>query len=263
MNSSTAEESHRVLAIGFVLGCVLSSQDSTFTLKSLVNLFLVPLYVLASSGFLLYLFYQQWESDDVDLGLSRLKRCVSGRGFDTGGTADQSRGDASISAAAPTTVGIDVDRRTVPLTDGVSPVDLTGSYKLVKNEGFDAFLAAQGVPWALRRAVDKAQPVHHLSHAGNELTIKITGIITSESKFQIGGPPVETQIRGRVFLDTVTYLESGDGIRVHKDNRKDRYKIVVTRQLTPESTHMIMTSRAIFDDDEKESVEAKQTFVRI
>ncbi len=30
------------------------------------------------------------------------------------------------------------------------PIDLTGAYKLVENDNFEAFLAVQGVPWALR-----------------------------------------------------------------------------------------------------------------
>lgn len=34
------------------------------------------------------------------------------------------------------------------------PFDVTGSFKLISNEGFEAFLAVQGVPWALRRAAN-------------------------------------------------------------------------------------------------------------
>lgn len=271
MGSSTAKDSpHSVLAIGFVLGCAFSSEDGLISFKSLVNWLLVPLYAFSSSVFLLHLVFQTRESEtDGNAVISKLRRSISGRGFDSqftgrGTTAagEQSLQEPPIPAVTPKPFPDAADRAAAP-TDGSQPVDLTGTYKLLKNEGFDTFLAAQGVPWALRKAVDRAQPVHHVTHAGDDLRIKITGIITSESTFKIGGPPVQTEIRGRVFLDTVTYLESSDGIRVHKDNRKDRYKIVVTRQLTPDRTHMVMRSRATFDDEGKESVEAKQTFIRI
>jgi hypothetical protein len=31
------------------------------------------------------------------------------------------------------------------------PVDLTGAYKLISNDGFERILEVQGVPWPLRR----------------------------------------------------------------------------------------------------------------
>lgn len=101
------------------------------------------------------------------------------------------------------------------------PIDLTGAYRLISNENFEAFLAAQGVPWALRSAANRARPLHRISH-GNDvddendkddnITIKIEGIIESQTTYTIGGPPVEGVVRGRRFLDRVTYLtDDGNG----------------------------------------------------
>jgi hypothetical protein len=35
--------------------------------------------------------------------------------------------------------------------EGPQPVDLTGAYKLISNDGFERILEVQGVPWPLRR----------------------------------------------------------------------------------------------------------------
>jgi hypothetical protein len=37
------------------------------------------------------------------------------------------------------------------LDEEPQPVDLTGAYKLISNDGFERILEVQGVPWALRR----------------------------------------------------------------------------------------------------------------
>lgn len=86
------------------------------------------------------------------------------------------------------------------------PIDLTGSYKLVQSDNVDAFLAAQGVPWALRRLAVTATPLHHLIHSASTLTIKIEAPgFVSQTVYPINGPVVETNIRGRIFRDVVRY----------------------------------------------------------
>jgi hypothetical protein len=86
------------------------------------------------------------------------------------------------------------------------PIDLSGAYKLLTNDNFEGFLAVQGLPWALRRAANAARPVHRITHVGCHLTIKIEGIIESQTSYIINGPPVETNVRGRIFRDAVSYL---------------------------------------------------------
>ena len=141
-------------------------------------------------------------------------------------------------------------------------VNMNGSFKLVKNDNFDGFLAAQGVPWALRRAVDQARPIHTFTHRGNTITVQIQGIIESTTTYEIGGPPKETSIRGRVFRDVITYLDTEDGIRSHKQAVTEDYDIVVTRRLAPDRKSLVMSSRVVFRDD-REPVESIQLFNRI
>ena len=87
------------------------------------------------------------------------------------------------------------------------PIDLTGQYKLVENINFEDFLAAQGVPWALRRAANSARPIHKITHHSSKfITIQICGIIESSTTYEIGGPPVLGEVRGRNFSDQVQYM---------------------------------------------------------
>lgn len=139
-------------------------------------------------------------------------------------------------------------------------VNMNGSFKLVKNDNFDGFLAAQGIPWALRRAADQARPTHVFTHAGDEITIKITGIIESQTTYIIGGPPKETCIRGRVFSDTLEYIENG--ICSRKKAVTEDYDIVVFRELASDRMSLTMTSKAVFHDDRDEVVSI-QLFERI
>jgi len=61
-------------------------------------------------------------------------------------------------------------------------IDLTGSYRLAKNDGFKDFLAAQGVNYVLRTAADKAVTCHHVTHNDTTLRIRVSGIITGKFK---------------------------------------------------------------------------------
>lgn len=140
--------------------------------------------------------------------------------------------------------------------------NMNGTFKLVKNENYESFLEAQGVPWALRRAANAARPTHKYTHRGNTILIHIQGIIESQTTYQINGPPTESAIRGRKFRDTMKYLESGDGIETHKEALTEAYDLVVKRQLSSDRKSLTMTSRAVFRDD-KEPVESIQTFERV
>ncbi|KAL7562836.1 hypothetical protein ACA910_002455 [Epithemia clementina (nom. ined.)] len=148
------------------------------------------------------------------------------------------------------------------------PFDLSGAYKLIRNENFDGFLAVQGVPWALRQAANQARPIHRITHIGNQLTIKIEGIIESQTTYTIGGPPVETNVRGRIFRDVVQYWSSGEtacpvrGIVVSKTALTENYDVTVQRVLSEDGQEIHMTSRAVFRDG-REPVQCKQRFQRI
>lgn len=215
--------------IGLSFGHVLTSRNTVpYALdawQSVVNALLVPLY---SISVFLYLFSRTW-TRMLETKKRKLKKLV-----------------------VP---------KIAPLIDE-GKVNMNGAFKLVKNDNFDGFLAAQGIPWALRRAADQARPTHCFTHVGETITIKITGIIESQTTYEIGGPPKETCIRGRVFQDVITYLETNDGIRSHKKAITEDYDIEVTRQLAPDCMSLTMTSKAVFHDD-REDVLSIQLFERI
>lgn len=164
------------------------------------------------------------------------------------------------------------------------PVNLTGVYQLVSNDNFEAFLAAQGVPWALRSAANRVRPIHRITHTGPSLTIKIEGIIESQTTYLIGGPPVETSVRGRVFVDTVAYLTDDDnkdhgdtgnpngdgfpqgrsrrGVVVTKKALTEPYDVTVRRELSEDGQIITLTSRAVFRDG-RSPVQSTQVFHRM
>ena len=176
------------------------------------------------------------------------------------------------SASSPVQVPVESATTTVAETDATAsqqqdqeeqPFDLSGAYKLVSNDNFDGFLAVQGVPWALRRAANQARPIHRLLHQGNRLTIKIEGLIESQTTYRIGGPPVETNVRGRIFQDVVRYLPDQQvGILVSKKALTEDYDVTVQRQFREDLQEITMTSQAVFRDG-RETVQCVQQFQRL
>jgi hypothetical protein len=153
-----------------------------------------------------------------------------------------------------------------PSSDAVlddQPFDLSGAFKLRSNENFEEFLAVQGVPWALRRAANQARPLHRITHQGSLLTIKIEGIIESQTTYIINGPPVETNVRGRIFEDVVSYLGDGStGIIVRKKALSENYDVSVQRLLSEDKQRITMTSTATFRDG-KDPIQCIQLFERV
>lgn len=151
---------------------------------------------------------------------------------------------------------------------------LSGSYKLVSNENFEQFLAVQGVPWALRSAANQARPTHHITIQGTKLTIQIQGIIESSTTYIIGGPAVETEVRGRIFEDKVEFLTNENdttnapvqgprvGIVVRKRAVTEDYDVSVQRELSDDDQKIVLTSIATFRDG-RNPVTSRQFFDRI
>jgi hypothetical protein len=124
------------------------------------------------------------------------------------------------------------------------------------------FLASQGVGWAIRKAADKAVPTNVITHNLDEhsVTIRVEGIISSQTTYKINGDPLETRIQSRVFLDTMKYLESGDGVQVTKVCGAEGYHIFVRRQLSSCKQIMTVTSTAVWPDKQ---VESQQVFRKL
>jgi hypothetical protein len=113
------------------------------------------------------------------------------------------------------------------------PIDMSGSYKLVENHNFEAFLGAQGLPWMICRAADRARPVHTITHIGKFVTIKIEGIIESSSTYEINGEPLEGLIRGRLFADSVTVRRNIARREIcHHHNKKFDKSVSITHNAT-------------------------------
>ena len=175
-------------------------------------------------------------------------------------------------SSIPTPVQLDEDDSTTTDeeqgTSSAPCVNMTGSYKLVHQIDYDEFLKGLNIPWAMRRAAAATRPTHVVTHTGNRFRLQIEGIIKSDSTYLIGGEGKETRIRHLKFWDTVTYLESGDGIQTRKvaldagDIKSTAKEIIVTRQFNKGGGVLVMTSKAIFPDG-SETKSAIQTFHKI
>ena len=123
------------------------------------------------------------------------------------------------------------------------PINMSGSYQMTYHENLDAFLSVQGVPWPLRRAASAVLPIHHITHIRNHVTIQIVAPssgFTTQTQYVIQGPPVETNVRGRIFSDRVYYSyeegedgeEDGGGVEENHPKRKCNGIITEKRAVT-------------------------------
>lgn len=96
----------------------------------------------------------------------------------------------------------------------------------------------------------QAVPTNVITHDLLEhiVTIRVEGIISTQTTYKINGDPIETHIQTRVFSDTVKYLDSGDGVQVTKVCHSEGYYVLVKRQLTSCKQIMTVTSTAIWPD---------------
>jgi len=140
--------------------------------------------------------------------------------------------DLSSMSSSPLTEQVQQSGEDEAEPQGDKPIDMNGVFHNVENDNFGDFLKAQGVPWFLCSAASKARPTHHIKHKSlQKVSIKIKGIIESETAYHIDGPFTETTIRGRVFQDTLSYLydedkigmetTSGDPAEVSKSNESE------------------------------------------
>jgi hypothetical protein len=129
----------------------------------------------------------------------------------------------------------------------------------------------QGVPWPLRRAAAGVMPNHHITHIKNRLTIRIhaAGLLETTTTYTIGGPTVETTVRGRLFRDHVAYTvdpttQKVHGIATKKTAVTEGYVVTVLRVLSDDRNTIYMTSSASFPNDPtKADVVSQQVFSRI
>jgi hypothetical protein len=231
------------------VACALSSQlDLTFlykSLESLVDSWIVPAYTLAVLLYLSSLAFPK----QLDPLYGFVREITSYR-----------RPSVKAAPLAPAATAAIIP---AGVEDDDQPFDMSGAYKLVENINYEEFLGVQGVPRYFRSMANKAKPVHRLTHRGSLLTIRIESLIESETTYIINGPPVQCDVRGRIFEDTMQYLENGKkGILVTKRALTEQYHVTVQRELSDDGKEILMTSKATFTDG-KQPVECIQKFVRI
>jgi hypothetical protein len=140
------------------------------------------------------------------------------------------------------------------------PFDLSGTFILVENHNFEAFLEAQGVPWALRSAANRTRPLHRITHKGNLLIIKFKGI--PQTTYVLNGPTVPSAIRGRLFEDAASYTAEKDGVQILKQSVEENYTIRLYWRLSEDKSTITLTLTVDFHD-EREPVESIQMFERV
>lgn len=185
--------------------------------------------------------------------------------FDTSLRTREELNDTDMSGLDDT---LTTNTKTTATTSTSSILNLTGKYKLVHNHNFDAFLKTQNISMLLRKAADKARPIHIYTHDIEKGTfrVQIEGIVKGDTTFTLDGPPSDSNIRHIKFKDHVTYVENGQAIQVRKvaqNAAKDQAQILIVKRTLANNGHnMVLSSKAIFEDG-RESLESVQTFHRI
>ena len=73
---------------------------------------------------------------------------------------------------------------------------INGKFKLKENIGYDNFLAFQGAPWLIRKAILLEKPtVSIIMEATSTVELKQVGLIRQHLKLNIGAKPVENVMR--------------------------------------------------------------------
>ena len=140
------------------------------------------------------------------------------------------------------------------------PFDLSGSYQLIQNENFENFLKALGIPWAARATLQPSSSLHHVSHTGNLFAPKFKGI--PKTIYIIGGPSVETTIRGYIFEDSVKYTDDGLGVQLSKQSMDENYTIQLCwRPHTEESK--VQLALSLDTPDGQEPTQAIQVYEEV
>lgn len=222
---------------------LVGKMDLNFLYQSIelsVDNFLVPLYTLLVALYISCLTF----ADQLEPLFVHLRRVVS-----------------SILVKTPVPV---IEPVFIPagLEQEEQPINMTGAFKLTENHNYEDFLRVQGVPRTFLSMANKARPIHRITHRGSVLTIKIESVIESQTTYIINGPPVQCDVRGRIFEDTMQYLENGKGILVKKRAITENYDVIVQRELSEDGQEITMKSRATFKDG-RDPIECLQKFVRI
>jgi len=143
----------------------------------------------------------------------------------------------------------------------VKQMDLTGTWKLERNENYKDLLAFMGANMVERNAANMASTTHVIEHKGERLKISIKSLLTIELDYTIGGPPVYTEVKGTKFEDTVMWMENG-GVVVRKHCKQKKLEMTVKRQLLENGKVLELASDARNLDGCGDVVSSVQIFRR-
>lgn len=117
---------------------------------------------------------------------------------------------------------------------------MTGTYKLIKSENFDEYMAAIGVGFMLRKMAATATPTCEITQSGDEWNMKTsTTFKTTEIKFKMGEAFDETTADGRKCKSTIA--KEGDNKLIHKQICGDQ-TLDIIREFTDNEMKMILTA---------------------
>ncbi|XP_038068195.1 fatty acid-binding protein, heart-like [Patiria miniata] len=111
----------------------------------------------------------------------------------------------------------------------MAPIDLDGTWKLVKNENLDAFLKAMGLNFAVRKMAAAATPVLEITQKGDVFKVISKGVKTHESNYTVGQEFTDKNPLNE--KETSTYSPVWDGDKLRIDNKSNPEAIHVVREL--------------------------------
>ncbi|XP_022108871.1 retinol-binding protein 2-like [Acanthaster planci] len=111
----------------------------------------------------------------------------------------------------------------------MAPIDLNGTWKLVKNENLDAFLKAMNLNFALRKMAAAATPVLEITQDGDVFKVVTKGVRTIEANFTVGQEFTEKNPLNEKEMST--YMPVWEGTKLRIDNKSNPEAIDVVREL--------------------------------
>ena len=139
--------------------------------------------------------------------------------------------------------------------------NLTGTWKLTKNEHYQEFLATTGASWMERKAADAAPATHVITHVpGESLKLDIRALLSQSITYGFDQEPVFMEIKGNRFEDVAT--ETALGVTVRKFHRVKNYEILASRELQPGGNSLCLNLTCNFLDGSGTTDWAKQWFER-
>jgi len=134
-------------------------------------------------------------------------------------------------------------------------VQITGTYKLERNENLDEFYQKVGVPWIARKMMTSSSPTMYITKDEEEQWVfkTVTFFRTIEISFKLDEPYEETMPSGDEFENTTTIEGDNKFITISKSGET----VAFERQYEFNDEGMVMTLKA------PDGAQAKRYFKRL